>query len=382
MTATRPRVLLITQFATRFHREIFHGIVTYVHQHTNWRLTCRSQFNAAEQRKLQPAGVLSLVDSPRIGELALDAGIPFVRAGSPVDDPRASSVSVDENAIGTMAAEYLASLGLKHFAYVGHAPWPFVHERLANLTRAVAAMGYGPVHHVMGAMYDRRRRGRFEKDMATMLQRLPRPCGLLAANDALGVEIVATCGSLGLRVPDDIAVLGIDDDELACELSEVPLSSVKQPLSAIGYEAARLLHQHMEQPDKPATQLYLPPLRVVPRASSDLIAISDADVVAALRLINEHLAEPINVDWLIRHLAVARRSLERKFKGLVGRTILEQIHHVRFRKARELLAESDLALDLVAQRSGFANARWMADRFRHELDLTPLRFRRQFRTEA
>jgi transcriptional regulator GlxA family with amidase domain len=106
------------------------------------------------------------------------------------------------------------------------------------------------------------------------------------------------------------------------------------------------------------------------------------DVVAALRLINDHFAEPISVSWIVEQLPVTQRTLHNKFRRLLGRSILQQLHHKRLQKAKELLSESDLGFAVVAKRSGFANPRWMADSFRREVGITPQRFRRQFRTES
>ncbi len=382
MDRTSPTVLLVANLNARYERGIFHGLVTYVRQQIRWRVACKRDTHAAEIRDLNPSGIVTFSADPWILDFAHTARIPLVVVCNARTTPDVSTVFVDEGLVGEMAANYLAGLGLKHFACVGHGPWAFVPQRMDGFTRAVAGLGLGPVQQLVGSLYDGRRRPRFKRELVAMLQKLPRPCGVLAANDALGVEIVAACRYIGLHVPDDIAVLGVDDDDVACELSEVPLSSIAQPLVAIGYESARLLHQHLENPHREPTNLTLPPLRVVPRASTDLIALDDADVVSALRLINHHFAEPLNVAWIVSQLPVARRSLERKFKRLVGRTILDQIHHVRFEKARELLAESDLALDVVAKRCGFVNARWMADSFRRELAITPTGFRRRYRSES
>ena len=378
----RPSVLLLAALATRFNRGIFQGMVGYARQQTNWRLTCQDETNFAVRRRARFDGVLLLRGEKLFIAYARRVDAPIVLVGNPMEYPQASSVSVNEEGIGELAAGHFTDLGLKHFAFVAHGNWPFVPQRMAAFAKAVASRGLGPVHELLGVYHDYRRRPRFERDLRAMLQQLPRPCGLLAANDELGVFIVETCRSLGLRVPDDIAVLGVDDDEMECELSEVPLSSVQQPLYAMGYEAARLLHQHMADRNKGPTKLLLPPVRVVPRASSDLMAMADQDVAEALRLIKDHASEPINVAWLVQRLPVARRTLQRKFLAAVGRTILAHIHHVRFQKAKTLLVESDLALELVARNSGFANARWMADRFRRELGITPGRYRRQFRTES
>lgn len=379
MQVVHPRILLTTRYESRFFREIFHGIVAYAHQHTHWQMVCQIDATAAQLRDIAPAGIFTTGAEPGAHKWARAANIPLVMLSPAVQDPRASLVSVDEEAVGAMAVDHFASLGVKHLAYVGHGDWPFVHYRLAGFLNAAAGRGYGPVSQLVGLLYNPRRRPRFERDLRAMLGTLPRPCGLFAAGDTVGVIIVQTCREMGLRVPDDIAVLGVDNDELACELSEVPLSSIVQPLGAIGYEAAHLMHQQIQSNTNQPARVALPPVRVVGRASTDLIAIEDEDVAAALRLIKNHFAEPINVAWVVDHLPVARRSLYRRFMKLVGRTVLQQIRHVRFQRAKELLAESDLSLDMVAKRSGFANALWMADSFRRELRTTPSRFRRGFR---
>jgi LacI family transcriptional regulator len=382
MNLVRSRVLVTTRYETRFSRETFRGIVAYIRRHTNWDMLCQVNVTAAEWRAIRPAGVIAIGEDSQTHRWARAAGIPLVMDGPVSRDPRASLADVDERGIGALAVDHFAGLGLKHLAYASHGSWRWAHTRQACFVRAARARDYGPVTVLMGPGDSPRQRLRFENDLKILLENLPRPCGLLAANDEAGVVIVRTCRSIGLRVPDDIAVLGVDNDELTCELSAVPLSSIVRPRFSIGYEVARALHEHLEDPTMAPTRLLLPPQRVVVRASTDLIAIDDEDVVAALRLIKAHFDQPINVDWIVQQLPVARRSLDRKFVKLVGRTVLHQIHHVRFQKAKELLAESDLSLELVARRSGFVNVSWLTHSFRRELDSTPMRFRRQFRTES
>jgi LacI family transcriptional regulator len=340
MKFDRPKILLLTSFDTSYFREMFRGIVAYSHQHTHWHLLSRTNLTSHELRKINPAGVLVTSVRPQVNQWIRAAGIPYIIMGDISSDPNDSSVCADDAAIGAMAVEYFASLGLKHLAFVAHSDWPFVGRRMESFIKAAEARGYGRVHHMVGTARNPDQQDQFVQDLETMLTSLPRPCGVLTANDAAGVMVVEACRRIDLRVPDDIAVLGVDNDQLECELSEVPLSSVFQPAYAIGYESAALLHQQLQQPGKPPSQLLLPPVRIVPRASSDLIALDDEDVVAALKLINHHMAEPINVNWVVRQIPVARRSLYRKFTALVGRTLLEQIHFVRFQRAKELLQAS------------------------------------------
>lgn len=379
MTPGRPLVLITAAYPTTFHREIFHGMVTYAHQHTNWRLVCQVDVPVTQQRKLKPAGVLALGDYMQTRKCVYGADVPVVMVTEPIPGLRASTVSVDEQRVGAIGAEHFIALGLKHLAYVGEGTWGFVRSRRDGFVEVAKAHSLGPVQELCGVLG---RRAKLMRDLKAMLAGLPRPCGVMAVYDDLGVAIIQTCREMGLAVPDDIAVLGVDNDHLACELSEVPLSSIAQPVFAMGYEAARLLHQHLDKETEYPTQLVLPPLRVMPRASSDLIALEDEDVVAALRLINDHFAEPINVAWIVQQVPVTQRTLYNKFQKLLGRTVLEQIHHVRFQKAKELLSESDLSLPVVAKRSGFGNQAWMSDCFRRKLKTTPNRYRRHFRTES
>src|SRR5690606_4461632 len=130
-----------------------------------------------------------------------------------------------------------------NFAFIGHGEWPFVHARGQAFRRAIEAARHDSMHYYVGTLYDGRKRHGYMNRLRALLEDLPRPCGVLAANDDLGATIVATCISMDLRVPEDIAVLGVDDDEVACEMSEVPLSSIAQPLYAIGYESARMLQR-------------------------------------------------------------------------------------------------------------------------------------------
>ncbi len=376
MKTSRPKVLAISSLNTHFTREIFHGMVGYAREHTRWNLVWHTTIPADESKV---AGILTFDDSVHIATHDRYGKPPVVILGTRSVDPTISSVCVNDHQVGTIAAQYFADLGLRNFAFVGHGTRHYIMDRLEGYARTIEEMGLGQVNQWFGEPYDLRGRPQFERGLAHFLRGLSRPCGILTANDSIGMEVVNACVNAGIRIPDDIAVLGVDDDDLACELSQVPLSSIVQPLYAIGYQGAQLLDQKIQKPNRPSSQIFLSPLRVAPRASSDLIVIDDRDVAGALRLIKEHCIEPISVAWIVDQLAVARRSLERKFKTMIGRTILEHIHRARCEKAKQLLIESDLGVQAIAKRAGFANARWMADSFRRELNITPTRFRQQYR---
>lgn len=378
----RRRVLVSVQYGIEFGRGVARGVIAYARSHTDWRLWRHAEVLPDEVASTQTSGVIAEWVKPEAFSAVTAAAVPIVFVGEPEVRPHASCVAVDDAAVGAMAAEHLVDLGVRRFAFVGSGSWPFVYRRLSGFNAALAARGLGPAETFIQSMYGEHQRLVFESSLAEWLRQLPLPCGVLAAFDAVGIEVVAAARRSGLKIPDQLPVVGVDDDQLACELSDIPLSSVAQPLFAIGFEAARLLHERMLDPTLPGRQVLLPPVRVVNRKSSDLIAIEDTDVAAALRLIRDHAHEEINCEWLVKRLPVARRSLERRFRQAVGRSLLEHIHHVRFQRARALLADTDLPLKVIAKQTGFRTARWLATGFHRRLNLSPSEYRRQYRAEG
>ncbi len=375
-----PRILVSLQTEIAYGRGVSRGVIAYARQQTNWRLSRSLHPSADEVFSTESKGLICQDINPADYLQLQQAGIPVVLVGRANANPNIDAVVVDEDAVGAIAADHFIELGLRNFAYVASGNWLFVHLRLAGLNAALAARALGPASSFIESLYDEHMRLRFETMLEQWLPRLPRPCAVLAANDAVGIEVVAAARRAGLRVPDDLTVVGVDDDDLFCEMSDVPLSSVAQPTFAIGFEAARVLQERIEKPDRPRAVVELAPIRVVTRASSDLVALDDEDVAMAVRLIRDHAAEPITVEWIVKQIPVARRSLERRFRNTIGRSMLEQVHRVRFERARQLLAETDLGLKAVAKQSGFGNARWLAKSFQKQLRQSPSDFRKRYRT--
>jgi LacI family transcriptional regulator len=201
----------------------------------------------------------------------------------------------------------------------------------------------------------------------------------MACDDLMGRQILEACRHAQLAVPDDVAVVGVDDDELICELSDPPLTSVAPDAHRTGYEAAALLDRMMNGEVVKAEATLLPPLGVVPRASSDALAIDDADVSTAVRFIREHACDGIDVTDVVERVPLSRRVLESRFKRLVGRSPHEEIDRVQMNRAQELLRETDLSLVQVAEKVGFPHAEYLSVVFKKRTGLTPSGYRRQHR---
>jgi LacI family transcriptional regulator len=373
----RPMIHVQLQFDTRCGRDIARGIIHYARQNTHWQL-CNVDMHVPLILNQQSKGVIGQLYFPQHYQPVIDAHIPIVKVGQESPTYRGPLVATNDRAVGQMAANYFLSLGLKHFAYCSSGRWPFAEDRLEGFMKIIESHKLSPVHIHFGTNQNLAQATDYDEQITDWVINLPKPCGIFCSNDSTGIELIRIAGLANIRIPTELAVLGVDDDEMFCEFSEVPLSSIAQPLYTIGYEAARLMDLHLQDPNRKSQTIRLPPVKVVRRASSDMLAIADPDVSHALRIIREHATQDINVSWVVKQWSVNRRSLERRFIKHVGHTLLDEIHRVRFEHAKHLLADTNLSLKQVAASSGFNDARYMATCFRQKLNTSPTDFRKQY----
>jgi LacI family transcriptional regulator len=216
-----------------------------------------------------------------------------------------------------------------------------------------------------------------EDEIGRWLLSLPRPVGVMACYDIRARHVLDACRRVGLAVPDQVAVIGVDNDEFLCNLAEPPLSSVAPDTRRTGYEAAALLDRLMSGRERPRGQaIFVEPLGVVARRSTDVLAVGDPDVSAAVRFIREHACQGIAVKDLLARVPLSRRVLEGRFRKLLGRTPHEEIARIRFERVRQLLRETRLPLEEVARRSGFRNAEYLSTAYRREFGTAPSVYRK------
>jgi LacI family transcriptional regulator len=201
--------------------------------------------------------------------------------------------------------------------------------------------------------------------------------GIFVSNDILARSLADMCGQLGLPIPDEVALLGVDNDDLECLLTSPPLSSVAIPGEQIGYEAAKLLDQRMSGRNMRVRKRLLPPIRVVARQSTDTMAIRDPVVIAALRHIHSHAVEGVNVAGVVRAVGVGRRELQRKFRALLGRSVLQELRRIRIQQAQKLLVSTNLPMPAIAKQSGFSSANRLTIVFQRVCGMPPTAYRRQ-----
>ncbi len=289
-------------------------------------------------------------------------------------------VGTDSVAVGRMAAEHLLEKGLASFGFVGIDRFRYsrlraegfadrLHEESSDLPCRTFSM---PV----GANWDQE-----QLELQNWLEGLASPVGIAAAMDALALRVLDAARSASLAVPEQVAVLGVDDDSLLCEVASPPLSSIRTPCERIGYEAAALLARLMGGEPAPKEPLLLPSLGVSQRASTEMTAIEDELVSRTLYLIRSTPPADMNLTTLFAALPASRRTVERRFKKAMGHTVWREYHRHRLRRAQELLAQTELSLERVAAASGFSDAKQLGAAFRDDLGTTPTACRKSHRAE-
>jgi LacI family transcriptional regulator len=333
----------------------------------------------------KPDGIICQIYDDRLAKVYRETKKPVVE----LFESRATSefprVLPDDIAAGKLAASHFIERGFRHFAFFG-APWMiWSREREAGFReeiervfgeRSAAASSFTFASHGSESRPTVDAQRRRAAAMGTWLASLPKPLAVFVANDLWGFEVVQAARELGMHVPDEIAVLGVDNEELLCEIAHPPLSSIRIGAEQIGHAAVEMLEQLLQGKPVTPTVARIPPLEVVTRQSTDILAVEDANVAAAIRHIRLHAAEGLSVKQMLQVIPVNRRTLERRFVTILGHTPLEEIHRVRLERAKILL-QTDMPIYEVATRAGYATPEYMASSFLKATGQTPTAFRRQ-----
>jgi LacI family transcriptional regulator len=361
--------------------EIVRGVYRYAARaDPPWLLSLFTHEDAGVALAGEPDGIVAMVRTPEAAaKLAAWRG-PVVDTAANLESHPFARVLLDGVRIGRVAAEYLAQAKGRRFAFVGDRSTLAGREALEGFSDRLRELGLACEVAPAGQFDDPYSEEPTARTTAAVwLARLRRPVAIFACHDALAHRLVEVCSSAGLRVPDDVAVLGLLNDEFLCLTSRPPLSSLAVPLAGLGYEAARALDLMMAGGGPPDAPVLLPPGEVVVRQSTDSGAVADPEVVAALLYIRDHSRQAIGVGDIAEASGVSRSSLERRFRAALGRGPLAELIRVRVEHAKRLLAESSRPVKEVARAAGFHDTRHLSITFRAKTGMTPLEYRACFR---
>lgn len=378
---------VLVDTATGWGRRLVRGIVNFGRQRGPWYLWIKSGGQDTPVW-LPPGwhghGIIARVGTQATARHVAATGVPVVNISAielpGVDFPR---VATDLPAAGRMAAEHLLDRGFRHFAYYGLSRRSYVERHYGGFAQAVAAVSpecpfYGtPFAAGAGARtaWATRQRG-----LSRWLRTLAKPVAIVAWTTEQGRELIHACRREGLVVPEQVAVLAADNDELLCEACVPSLSGISLTSERIGFEAARLLDRMMHGVAAPKRPILIAPTGVLTRQSTDTLAVDDPDLARAVSFIRGHATDPIQVKDVLREVPVSRRWLERRFHEVLGRGPAAEIRRVRLAKAKMLLSETDMAVPDVAEASGFGSREYLACAFKTETGLSPRQYRQ--RTQA
>lgn len=375
----RRRVALIVETSLAPGREILQGIARYARSRGTW-----STF--VEPRTLDDAapdwlatwcghGIIARVQSRRVADAVLAAGVPVVDVLGVV--PGLPLVHTDDERIGATAAEHLLERGFRHFAFLGLSDENWSQRRRDAFRRQVATRARScaihETHRPDPTSWDVH-----VDELAAWVAALPKPCGVMVCSDQCGPALLEACRRASAPVPDEVAVIGVDDDEPLCESAGPGLSSVWPDHTQVGFAAAELLDRLMSGDPTCPPRTIVPPRGVVTRRSTDVLAVDDRAVAAAVRVIREHACDPggLTIDDVAARVSVSRSVLQRRFRDAVGRTMHDEILHARLARARSLLSSTDLPIAAVARQAGFRHQQYLGAVFRREVGATPAQYRR------
>lgn len=324
-------------------------------------------------------GILCRIDTQEMAQLIKRCKLPTVNLRPTIQGLPFPYVGMDNEAIGRTAAEHLLERGLRHFAVCGRPRGinPALDERCDWFEKAVVDAGCDCQRFDAKETSVRQSWEQEQDALVDWVSQLPRPLGVFCCNDERGLQVLDACRRANITVPDDVAVLGVDNDLAMCELSIPPMSSIDINAEGVGYEAAVLLDKMMSGRKPTKMVMRLAPRGVVTRRSTDIVASEDEEVARAAQYIRDHAGTGLQVSDVLSHLGVSRASLQQRMKKVLGRTVHEEIQRVRLAKAKELLATGKLTIKQVSRESGFASVQYMTRVFRAMTGETPARYRVQ-----
>jgi len=375
----RPAVALLVETSNAFSRELLHGIRNWIRGHGSWAIHLseqgRGEVPPAWLKDWSGDGIIARIENERIARCVRACGVPVVNVSAADVAPGVPSVTSDSAVIASLAARHLMERGLRHFGYCGDArfDWSRRHGEnfAAELRRAGFTCEYFPVSRRDAAD----RQGERAR-LAEWLRVLPKPVGVMTCYDIRGQQVLDVCRATGLRVPDEVAVIGQHNDELLCDLCDPPLSSVIPDARRIGFLAAELLDGLMRGKRPPKRAVRVAPLGVATRQSTDTLAVEDARLAKAMHFIRERAFGTLAVEDITRAAGMSRSLLERRFREVFGGSVWNHVLEMRCRAAEQLLRGTPLGTMEIAERTGFGTAEHFSTVFRQRRGVPPSALRR------
>jgi LacI family transcriptional regulator len=377
----RRSVALIIETSNAYARGLLDGIIAYQREHELWSIYVAEQERGAQPpdwlKSWRGDGIIARIETAPIASAVRRTKLPAVDVSAARLVPEIPWVETNDPMIAQLAARHLVDRGFKTLAYCGEPQFNWSKWREESFIAFAKEAGCqhfvfeGKSQHDKDYSWNRER-----TRLKAWVQSLPKPLGVMACYDFKGQQLLDVCRELGVAVPEQVAVIGVDNDARLCRLCTPPLSSVIPDTHRTGYEAAQLLDSLMRGKPVPTEATLIPPIGIAERQSTDAYALDDPDIVAAMRFIREHACEGITVADVLRVVPLSRRKLEQRFLKLVRRTPYAEISRIRMERAGRLLRETSLPLAEIARRAGFTDPLYLSRAFKKHVGVSPRAYRK------
>ena len=383
------RIAILVESSRAFGRGLIVGINTFASEQDNWLLYYHEgtlHFDLAEWLDTWNGdGIITRITSEKDAHILAESGIPTVDLLGEIRHPAISVVDSDNAAIACMAVDFFIRAGFTNLAYCGYPGIQFsdsrqaMFEDTAKSEHLTVNRYHSPSCPESSIQKREHWRVQREEDISAWLLSLPKPIAIFACNDVRALDISAACRVSGIRVPEDVVILGVDNDELICKMSKPPLSSIEPDTIRQGRLGAETLLALLNN-NSPTKEAFLPthtiaPIQVIERPSTDLIVFSSRIVSDALRYLRKHSHENIGTQQIANAIGASNSYLNLLFKEATGRTINKELQRIRLTRIRHLLQHSLLTLNEIAHKTGFSSNASLSKFFKIHEEVTPGEFR-------
>lgn len=380
----RLSVALLIETSNAYARGLLDGIISFQREHELWSLQLAEHERGAEPPPWLKAwkgdGIIARIETEAIAAALQHLRVPIVDVSAARRLPHLPWIETDDEAFSELAVQHLAERGFRSLAFCGLPIFNWSQWREEAFVRYAELAGcQTSVFHSRHSSEPEYSWPREQSRLHAWLKSLHKPVGIMACYDFMGQQILDGCRDLSLAVPDEVAVIGCDNDDRLCNLCTPPMSSIVPDTFKTGYEAAELLNHLMKRKRIRAEGKLIRPLGIAQRQSTDVLAIEDPDIVMTLRTIRERACTGVTVAEILRVVPLSRRVLEHRFRKLLGRTPHDELLRLRVERASQLLRETDLRLEQVARMAGFVRGDYLSTAFRRQVGMSPSEYRRNTR---
>lgn len=387
--AKQYSIALLIETSSIYGRQILRGIHRFIQteNHQDW-------LAVIEERDLNSSsmpgwiqdwtgdGIISRQMTSDLQVELQKTDIAFVDLNDRIESKMFSTVRSDDIEIGRLAAEHLEERGLQNFAFCGFQGESWSELRESGFRTATMGVKKSRYYSLQSDWFARDAK-LWEQEkvkLTNWLEGLPKPIGILAANDIRGKQIIDCCHHAGIAVPESVSVVGVDNDEIICDFSPTPLTSVVPNAERVGFRAAQILSRLLDDKasGKPKTRperIIVPPLGVFSRQSSDIVAVDDKELAAALRFIRKRACDGITVADVIETTGMSRSTIERKMRAIINRSPQQEIRRVQLKQVCALLAGTEMSIESIALQCGYDHPEYLHVVFKREMEMTPGEYR-------